>query len=92
MVWCCVEVGILKTETKNLQATGGTLRHHGRNPSEGSVRSVGPNLGYPEFCTGGTLLKVPLEPKKHTVHRFDRRDDFQMFRKFLKMKIYNISD
>ena len=67
---------------KNLQATGGTLRHHGRNPSEGFVHSIGPNLGYPEFCTGRTLLKVPpflLEPKKHTVHRFDRRDDFQMF-------------
>jgi hypothetical protein len=44
----CLDVEILKTKTKFLQATGGTLRIHRRNPFEGTVWSVGPILDYPE--------------------------------------------
>jgi hypothetical protein len=39
---------MLKIKTKFLQANGGTLRIHRRNPFEGTVWSVGPILDFPE--------------------------------------------
>lgn len=83
-------VWMLKTKTKILQATGGTLRIHRRNPNEGSVWSVGPKSGLPRICTGGTQFWDPPDPpelQNLTVRVFDPRDDFQNFRKVLKPKI-----
>ena len=51
--------------------------------------------GLPRNFTGGTHLRVPLDPpglKNKEVHYFDPRDDFQIFRKLLKMKIYPMTD
>ena len=53
------------------------------------IREV--NSGIPEFCTGGTLTKVPPVPprgKNETERYFQLGDVFRIFRKLLKVKRY----
>lgn len=81
---------IMKNKNNFCRLTGGTLGVHGRNPFEGSAGSVGSVSGIPRKYTGGTHMKdppVPPPPENETVHSFDHRDDFQIFRKFLKSKL-----
>ena len=46
----CLDVELVKMKTKILQAVGGTLRIHRRNPFEGAAWSVGPFLEFPEIA------------------------------------------
>ena len=46
----CLDVELLKIKTKILQASGGTLRIHRRNPFEGAAWSVGQFLEFPEIA------------------------------------------
>ena len=90
LIWCFMNWEIMKNKNNFCRLTGGTLGLHGRNPTEGSAGSVGSNSGIPRIYTGGTHLRDPPVPphlKNKTVRLFDHRDDFQIFRKFLKTKL-----
>ena len=47
---------------KEICRTGGTFGVHGRNPFEGSARSVESDSGIPRKYTGGTHVRDPPVP------------------------------